>query len=638
MREFPVLISIALIYWGYDSDNIALSVIFALVLESHRYVNFRLELKEKDFNYISMISTITAAGFIIFYVNSPKETGIFYSLLNFLPVMLFPLNFFYLYSTSEHVNAKNLFLLFRTNNYSIVSSYIRNLRPDHIYLTAVIIAMNVKGDLYSFILSFLLFLPVALKFRAKRSGIIKFISFLLALLAISLLTQTAVFRSAVMLRDFLTDIYMRRHYRESDRSIKVGNIGSDKNDFKIELRADAFGKNIYGMLLRDRSYNSYKKGRWYEREAGNFDLKDKEADLSVPGTDSLRIFIFSSSRSEQLKIPLRAFGFSGIEFAKTRLTSTGSVRMSYTQHLIDYKTYFHADSSGFTGNIFEDNDLIFDPADSIYTDPVIDSLGLSGLSAGEIYKELSEYFNKNYTYSLDYTDWPDEEKMRRFISVKQGHCELFASHTALIYRRLGFASRYTTGYLLTEFSPFEKKFIARSKDRHAWTMVFENGRWLEFDTTPPDISGFSPKPTFFTKIYDYFSYLYHEAFMLKKENNDIYRDILLYSLIPLGLFLFYRILKDARPHKPISSESKPNHYKKVEELEFIEKKLISEGFKPENETVGAWFDRIAAKVMVGSYLKVVQKIYYGKRYGNKDLSEQEKEELTESTDKIKAKK
>ncbi|MBU4486843.1 MAG: transglutaminase domain-containing protein, partial [Candidatus Delongbacteria bacterium] len=220
--------------------------------------------------------------------------------------------------------------------------------------------------------------------------------------------------------------------------------------------------------------------------------------------------------------------------------------------------------------------------------------------------------------------------------IKQGHCELFATLSCLIYRRLGFPSRYVTGYYISEYNEFEEKYIGRKKDRHAWIFVWDNkGNWREFDPTPPDITAFRTKPSFFNRIYDLISYLYYKAFMFKKDNNDLFRNLLLYSLIPLGLFLLYRILKDVKPYKQKDSRKNINPYKRIPELKIIDEKFRSKGLVPENETVGNWFKRLQNILSDSGNLNKIKKLYYKKRYGEYKLRTEEKKDFLNSLERVK---
>jgi len=138
----------------------------------------------------------------------------------------------------------------------------------------------------------------------------------------------------------------------------------------------------------------------------------------------------------------------------------------------------------------------------------------------------------------------------------------------------------------------------------------------------------------FGKVYDMFSDLYFRFFVFKKENSELYRKALLFLLIPLGLFLAFRIFKDVKISKS-GSKDITGAYGKSEELKTIEKKLEISGYKPENETVGSWFGNIIK--MNGRFsdsFDKVKRLYYGKRYGNKEMSGVEKQEFDAHSDKF----
>lgn len=639
MKDFPLIISAALIYWGYISGNLVLSVIFAIALESHRFIKTRLDFKDKDFNYISMITTLSLIGYTIFYFNSPKELGVFTSLTRFLPVAFFPLVFFYNFSTSKYVNAKNLFLLFVVNKYSVTHPYIRKFRPDILYFAVLILASGVNADYTGFIIIFILTSIVLYRYRPRSNSVSRFFSAVIAVFLLSVIFQAAIFNSISLLKDFLTDLYLERFLSDRDKSVRLGNIADLKNNFRIELRAEVFGKRPYALYLRDRVYNSYHNGGWMERNLKDAALSSDLIDYESGELDSVRVFFFSKGRNDYLKMPFGAFDFSGIERSKAKLNHLGSVSLTYTQYLIDYKTYTDKSSNENLIGKPDKQDSVFISTDSVHTDVLIDQLGLKGLGHREIFYNLRDHFVSEYLYSLDYIDWPQNRVLPLFIETQKGHCELFASLSALIYRRLGYPSRYVTGYYLSEYSEFENKFIGRRKDRHAWIIVWDDteGVWKEYDTTPPDITGYRTDSSFFEKIYDMISFVFYRFFMFRKENENLFQNLLLYSLIPLGLFLFYRILKDVKTEEKNEAGEKVNPYRKLPELEKIDSKLRSEHFEPENETVLKWFDRIKDLISDKSGLDHLRRSYYRKRYKNIELSEAEKREFEEKIALLKKK-
>ncbi|MFO7810340.1 MAG: transglutaminase-like domain-containing protein, partial [Candidatus Delongbacteria bacterium] len=605
-------------------------LIFSVLSELYRLVSAKIDFEKKDFDNISMISTILMIGHIIYYINSNKEIGVFSSMLEFLPVALFPLYIFYLYSTSKHINAKNLFLLFVMNKSSVVHPFLRKFRPDYIYFVSVLTAISVRSDINGFYFIFALLIPVFLKLRSKSHSLTFFSLSFTAVFLLSLFLQNMIFFSFSYARDIISEIYFDRFMKNREKSSSIGNIASSKNDFIIDLRADTFeNKFVSGFLLRDRIYNSYNNGTWIETGAEKIDFESDISKLDSIPTDSMRIYFFSNGRKNTVKMPYGTSDFAGLETNKLRINSLGTAILSYTQYLVDYKTYMRKDS---VVNLFgkpNKNDSGINIKDSIYTDPLIYELGLKDLNEDEIFIRLSSYFVKNYTYSLEYMDWPRSKFLENFIEIKKGHCELFATLTGLIYRRLGYSARYVTGYYISEYSDYENKYIGRRKDRHAWIMVWDkkDSLWKEYDTTPPDITAFRKRSTPFVKIYDWFSYTFHSIFMFRKENENYFENILLFSLIPLGLFLFYRILKDVKTKKPQKYSKQKNPYKKIEELRKIENKLRSQGFEPHNETVAKWFDRLKKDINDRSSLESIRKIYYRKRYGKYGTGKNESEKI-----------
>ncbi len=633
MKDFPLISALALVYWGINTGNMAVSLIFAVLLEAAPHLKLRFDFKEKDFNNISMITSFSLAGYVIYYINSAMEISVISGLLMFLPVSLFPLNFFFMYSTSDSVNAKRLFLLFVTNKYSVSNSYIRSFRPDFLFLAALIVGGSVKITEGSIALLYAVAIIILIKYRSPNHTAIRFISSLIFALMIAFLIQTGIYTSFSILKETLTDLYVERFMKFRSGVSNVGSIARLKDSFIIDLRADIYYPHpAGGFLFRERVFNSYFNGTWSDSGTEKAEFMHLH-DLYSNELDSVRIYYFSKGRSDLIKMPFGTFDFNGLERDKLVLNKIGSLTYIYTQHLIDYKAYLRKERGSDLFNEPDKTDIRFDMKDSAYADTVIDFLRLKGLSVREIYNRIDRFFRSDYKYSLDYINVEGRLKIDHFISEKKGHCELFATLTALVYRRLDFPARYVTGYLVSEYSGLENKFIARRKDRHAWVLVWDESEgWIELDPTPPDISGYSEKRNIFGKIYDVSSYLYYKFFTFRKENSELFRNLLIYSLIPLGLFLMVRIFKDVKL-KDRTANKRSDPYIRTSELDVIEKKLASSGHKPDNIPVGSWLTLLKEKFSAfGNSFDKVRELYYKKRYGMKEMSEDEKKEFSDHSD------
>jgi hypothetical protein len=113
-------------------------------------------------------------------------------------------------------------------------------------------------------------------------------------------------------------------------------------------------------------------------------------------------------------------------------------------------------------------------------------LQLPGKSAQQILPIVQHYFSSNFRYST----WrngvaPGKTALAVFLQrERSGHCEHFATASALLLRAAGIPTRYAVGYSVQEPSNFGNAYIVRQRDAHAWTRVFVDGRWQDFDATP----------------------------------------------------------------------------------------------------------------------------------------------------------
>ncbi len=69
-------------------------------------------------------------------------------------------------------------------------------------------------------------------------------------------------------------------------------------------------------------------------------------------------------------------------------------------------------------------------------------------------------------------------------NTQAGHCEHFATATALLLRAAGIPTRYAVGYLVTEYSRFGNCFVVRQNHARAWTLAYIDGAWQSVDNTP----------------------------------------------------------------------------------------------------------------------------------------------------------
>jgi hypothetical protein len=107
-----------------------------------------------------------------------------------------------------------------------------------------------------------------------------------------------------------------------------------------------------------------------------------------------------------------------------------------------------------------------------------------------VMEAVASLFEDQFAYSTYHAKDEDEASGRItplanfLLRTHAGHCEYFAAATTLLLRKAGIPARYAIGYSVQEQNARKTGYIVRSRHAHAWCLVYVNGRWQDFDTTP----------------------------------------------------------------------------------------------------------------------------------------------------------
>ncbi len=114
------------------------------------------------------------------------------------------------------------------------------------------------------------------------------------------------------------------------------------------------------------------------------------------------------------------------------------------------------------------------------------TLGLPGLSAEKAVAAVEAHFARGFGYSTYRApDTAERTPLADFLlRTRAGHCEYFATATALLLRAAGVPARYATGYSAQEYSELENAYVVRVRHAHSWVKAYVNGAWRDVDTTP----------------------------------------------------------------------------------------------------------------------------------------------------------
>jgi hypothetical protein len=118
-------------------------------------------------------------------------------------------------------------------------------------------------------------------------------------------------------------------------------------------------------------------------------------------------------------------------------------------------------------------------------------------------QNIETFFKDNYQVTLD-NKFTAGDALREFaIEAKKGHCEFFATSTAMMLRAWGVPSRVVLGYRGGTFNSLLEMLEVRTDDAHAWTEYWHPGYgWQSLDTTPSVNEGVGGEGFFSTwKLY-----------------------------------------------------------------------------------------------------------------------------------------
>jgi transglutaminase-like putative cysteine protease len=108
-------------------------------------------------------------------------------------------------------------------------------------------------------------------------------------------------------------------------------------------------------------------------------------------------------------------------------------------------------------------------------------------AAGKVQAVVS-WLRSTHTYSLRLPrPAPGLDPVESFLfETPEGHCEYFASATALLLRAAGIPTRYVNGYLGGEWNEIGHYVAVRDNRAHSWVEAYLPGAgWVRVDATPP---------------------------------------------------------------------------------------------------------------------------------------------------------
>jgi transglutaminase-like putative cysteine protease len=613
VRVPALLLALATGLWGWHQDVLVHALAAAIAIEVARIVPFRWDFDDRDFH---RLGDVTGVGLLLLVLVQFTDRGLvgIYGVLRWVPLAMLALLLAQRYSTRRAIPLSAVFLSVR---FALSRGRIRqpgDLDMQLPYLVACLLSACAGPWRSAWVVplsaALLAWLLWANRPREQRLGM--GVAALALCLGIAVLGKEGVDAARRALTPIIMDIVRERiaHWRDPFRShTALGEIGRLKVSDRIVLRVTAPPGTREPALLHEARYTLLSNNVWLAG-ASRFDALEPGADGTrwdlAPGQRPFRLVNVDKSLIRNkgiLAVPGGAFRIDDLPVEELEASPLGALKVLNGPALVSYRVRY-ADGAGFTGPPTPEDLVVPQRLESALARTLYDLAIVPGSDPEAVVAGLWRHFNENFRYSLNLGRGASElHPVEDFLTVtRSGHCEYFATATVLLLRAAGVSARYATGYSVQEFSPLEDAWVVRRRHAHSWASAWVDGRWVDVDTTPASwVAAEAAGAAWWQPGYDLVSYLLHRlaSWRLRRTGEEESDTDLLWLLLPLGLFLAWRIYRSRRVGRPDRAPrprpAQPRAWPGADsDFYRLESFLAERGLvRPASRPPRAWLDKLA---------------------------------------------
>lgn len=571
------------------TDRMMAGLLLALIVESAHVLKFRWDFTEESSSRAWQFTTvgIALAGVLIFLDETPYLA--LPNLLTWLPPLLLPMQFIQSFGLRDSLPMSTFSFLAKRRHK-------RNLRlglieqPIHInfgnvyFVTTLISAtLGSQSNTLPYSLAFLPGIIVLTGWRllaASRSRPLALVAALIVAGCISLAGQLGL--------DELADWFgnrgpSRSPFNPNSVSTMIGRPGKVELSPDIVWRLRPLENSARPTLLRTGAYNTFHGSTWVNNPRITIsDFKDLDniepvkgeifylvagAFTSADSTTAGGIARLQEIQRESISSELPRFSLRGTAFAESPLplpgnaaslqhfehdgiesNSFGTVRIFPKRSVIEGTVLWNGRTNPESPPIPKE-DLATPTIEQETLQTILQEIGLDQqLTLEDKLKTLRAWFRENFRYSTslsisstNYLSTSRSALSQFLITNHSGHCEYFATATALLLREAGIPTRYAIGYAIVERDMKRGEYVIRGTHGHAWVRVWDEnlGKWIDFDTTPPSwLATTSPVNTSTQRFNDALKRMREDFFLWRNRPANRFAATLVMLTIALGIIAF----------------------------------------------------------------------------------------------------
>ena len=647
MKIATGVLAAAVTLWGLHNGLLLVALPLAVVIELPRWVPWRWQLSDKDFQRLADASTVGFVLLAVYQFDARGASGI-YGILLWLPVALFPLTVTQLYSTRERIDYTALF-------WSVRVAAARGKAPDpggaDIRLSFVVVCLVSAsgGGAHPRLL-----LPSAAALiawalwsnRPRRYRGVGWIAMMAAGLAMGYLLQVAT----LQVRRFIEPLAMA--YLEDRIAARgdpyraytaIGHIGELKLSDRIVLRVKVGPSGRKPALLHQATYQTFARNMWVSRRSPFDRLKSSAAGSAWHIAEerdhmsSVSIAAYLPYGKGLLAVPAGTRLLDNLPVDGVHRNRLGALKILRGPEVVNFRAHYFPHD--FVDAVPDAADLAVPKIQQELFGGLALRLGLAASRDRNAVEQVRRFFSRGFSYTLNLkAPRTEATPLADFLlRTRSGHCEYYATATVLLLRAAGIPARYATGYAVQEYSELEDRYLVRRRHAHSWALAWVNGGWRDVDTTPAVWAALeSADASWWQPAYDVGSWL---AFLFAEwrwqETQAEGKNWMLWLVLPLLVILIWRM---ARRQWVLRERGGGNcasgtALRQGADSEFyaIQRRLIAAGHaRPEGESARAWLLRLAETGSVpdsDQLLGEILPLHYRYRFHPLGLAEDGRREL-----------
>ena len=590
----------AILFWGFQLDLLLFAIPMAIVLEARYFTKTRWAFTKKDFYQIADLTGIVLLLTVIFLFLNRREYHFITTLLSWIPILIYPLVVILSYSTTSRMTLDVLFYSLRRQSEPVNQSW----DMDYILLGACLLAAGLNRDSsYYFPIAALVVVLTLYQLRSTRWNKLFFVLSLCLVLFSASVLHTGIRSAHLGIKaktEQLIARWISRHTDPLKTHTALGQVGQLKLSDAIAFRIEPLSAEPdFPRLLQEAAYNSPTAADWevfdlrFQPRQNADDYRWEFAEGPQSQYPEAKIYIEFDRTRALVPVPAQLTEIYELPATFVKRSVYGTIQATGLIPAPHYRVRYQ--TTGHLGDKPSSTDLVVPTEYHEFLDSVVPE----GLSPGEAIAFVQDYFaDFRYTLYQSGQEIQQNPLIHFMRDRKAGHCEYFASATAIMLRKLGIPSRYVVGYAIQEWNEDLSMYIVRERHAHAWAIAFVNDRWVVVDTTPSEwLAIEEDKAGWLQPLWDRVSnnwFLFLRWWNVQ-ELEDYERELYIFGAI-LALILIWRIstseqvtLEDADADK-VDSWILPGR-----ESPFfrIEEQLSMMGYsRSPGELMGKWLMRI----------------------------------------------